>query len=128
LSAGKLCIVDVSQLRGGPSLILSGLILRKIFDHNQEEFRKTASKTIPTIAVVEEAQTVLNEKSSAAAPYIEWVKEGRKYDLGAMLITQQPGSIPTEILSQGDNWFIFHLLSATDLQNVRKANAHFSED
>jgi hypothetical protein len=45
-----------------------------------------------------------------------------------MLITQQPGSIPVEILSQGDNWFIFHLLSASDLQNVRKANAHFSDD
>jgi hypothetical protein len=128
LAAGKLCIVDVSQLRGGPSLILSGLILRKIFDHNQEEFTKAASKTIPTIAVVEEAQSVLNENSSASAPYIEWVKEGRKYDLGAVLITQQPGSIPTEILSQGDNWFLFHLLSASDLTNVHRANAHFSDD
>jgi hypothetical protein len=128
LSAGKLCIVDVSQLRGGPSLILSGLILRKIFDHNQEEFTKADSKTIPTIAVVEEAQSVLNEKASASGPYIEWVKEGRKYDLGAVLITQQPGSIPTEILSQGDNWFIFHLLSASDLGNVNRANAHFSDD
>jgi hypothetical protein len=128
LAAGKLCVVDVSQLRGGPSLILSGLILRKIFDHNQEEFTKAESRTIPTIAVVEEAQSVLNEKASASAPYIEWVKEGRKYDLGAVLITQQPGSIPTEILSQGDNWFIFHLLSESDLGNVHRANAHFSND
>jgi len=128
LSAGKLCVVDVSQLRGGPSLILSGLILRKIFEHNQEEFTKADAQTIPTIAVVEEAQSVLNDKASASAPYIEWVKEGRKYDLGAVLITQQPGSISTEILSQGDNWFIFHLLSAADLTNVHRANAHFSDD
>ncbi len=128
LSNGKLCIVDVSQLRGEASLILSGLILRRIFDHNQEEFTNAESKTIPTIAVVEEAQSVLNDRSSAAAPFIEWVKEGRKYDLGALLITQQPGSIPVDILSQGDNWFVFHLLSATDLQNVKKANAHFSDD
>jgi len=128
LADGKLCIVDVSQLRGGPALILSGLVLRKIFDRNQEEFTKAEPKTLPTIAVVEEAQAVLNEKASASAPYIEWVKEGRKYDLGALLITQQPGSIPTEILSQGDNWFVFHLLSAADLQNVKRANAHFSDD
>jgi hypothetical protein len=78
--------------------------------------------------VVEEAQSVLNDEDSAAGPYVEWVKEGRKYDLGAVLITQQPGSIPTEILSQGDNWFLFHMLSAADLQNVQRANAHFSED
>lgn len=128
LSHGKLCIIDVSQMRGGQSLVLSGIILRRIFEKNQEEFTKAESKTVPTIAVVEEAQSVLNEKSQAAEPYIEWVKEGRKYDLGALLITQQPGSIPVEILSQGDNWFIFHLLSATDLMNVKKANAHFSED
>jgi uncharacterized protein len=128
LSQGKLCVIDVSQMRGSQSLILSGLILRRIFDRNQEEFTKFEPRTIPTIAVVEEAQSVLNEKASASDPYIAWVKEGRKYDLGALLITQQPGSIPVDILSQGDNWFIFHLLSSTDLTNVRKANAHFSED
>ncbi len=128
LSQGKLCVVDVSQMRGNQALILSGLILRRIFDRNQEEFTKAEPKTIPTIAVVEEAQSVLNERATASEPYIAWVKEGRKYDLGAVLITQQPGSIPIDILSQGDNWFIFHLLSSTDLTNVHRANAHFSED
>jgi hypothetical protein len=128
LAQGKLCVVDVSQMRGGQSLVLSGLILRRIFDKNQQEFTAADPKTIPTIAVVEEAQSVLNEKASASEPYIAWVKEGRKYDLGALLITQQPGSIPVEILSQGDNWFIFHMLSAADLGSLKKANAHFSDD
>jgi hypothetical protein len=31
-------------------------------------------------------------------------------------------------LSQGDNWFVFHLLSESDLLHVRAANAHFSRD
>ena len=128
LSEGKLCVIDVSQMRGGQSLVLSGLILRRIFDRNQQEFTAAEPKTIPTIAVVEEAQSVLNENAPAAEPYIAWVKEGRKYDLGALLITQQPGSIPVQILSQGDNWFIFHLLSAADLTSVKRANAHFSDD
>jgi len=128
LSEGKLCVIDVSQMRGGQSLVLSGLILRRIFDRNQQEFTEADPKTIPTIAVVEEAQSVLNENAPAAEPYIAWVKEGRKYDLGALLITQQPGSIPVEILSQGDNWFIFHLLSAADLTSLKRANAHFSDD
>lgn len=128
LSRGKLCIVDISRMRGPQSLILSGLILRRIFDRNQEEFTKAEPKTIPTIAVVEEAQAVLNERVTASEPYISWVKEGRKYDLGALLITQQPGSIPVDILSQGDNWFIFHLLSSADLVTLQRANAHFSAD
>lgn len=128
LAAGKLCVVDVSQMRGSQALMLSGLILRRIFDRNQEQYTAAEPKTIPTIAVIEEAQAVLNERGTTAEPYVTWVKEGRKYDLGALLITQQPGSIPPEILSQGDNWFIFHLLSSADLASVRHANAHFSDD
>lgn len=129
LKDGKICIVDVSQLRGTPALVLSGLILQRIFDHNQDEFTKAVPETIPTLAVVEEAQSVLGSGgSSGEGPYVSWVKEGRKYDLGAVLITQQPGSISHEILSQGDNWFIFHLLSAGDLVSVKRANAHFSDD
>jgi uncharacterized protein len=128
LSHGKLCVVDVSQLRGAQAMILSGLILRRIFDRNQHEFTEPNARTIPTIAVIEEAQSVLVEGAVSAEPYIAWVKEGRKYDLGAVLVTQQPGSIPVEILSQGDNWFIFHLLAAADLYSLSKANAHFSTD
>jgi hypothetical protein len=128
LSQGKLCVVDLSQMRGAQAMILGGLVLRRIFDRNQEEFTKPHSQTIPTIAVIEEAQSVLVEGAVSAEPYIAWVKEGRKYDLGAVLITQQPGSIPVEILSQGDNWFIFHLLAAADLNSLSKANAHFSTD
>lgn len=128
LKEGKLCVIDVSQMRGGQALVLSGLILRRIFDRNQAEFTEANPETIPTIAVVEEAQSVLTDREGASEPYVAWIKEGRKYDLGALLITQQPGSIPVEILSQGDNWFIFHLLSAADLTTLKRANAHFSDD
>jgi hypothetical protein len=129
LREGKICVIDVSQMRGTPALVLSGLLLQRIFDHNQEEFTKAIPETIPTLAIVEEAQSVLGSiGSSGEGPYISWVKEGRKYDLGAILITQQPGSISHEILSQGDNWFVFHLLSSGDLFALKKANAHFSDD
>jgi hypothetical protein len=128
LQKGKLCVVDISQMRGTQGMILAGIILRTIFNHNQEQFTEAEPETIPTIAVVEEAQSVLDDRSSASEPFIAWVKEGRKYDLGAMLITQQPGSISTDILSQGDNWFVFHLLSAADLSVLHKANAHYSDD
>jgi hypothetical protein len=129
LAEGKICVVDLSQMRGSGGLVLSGILLQKIFDHNQTEFTKKEANTIPTIAVVEEAQSVLGQGSTGGeGPYVAWVKEGRKYNLGALLITQQPGSISSEILSQGDNWFIFHLLSSGDLMAVKKANAHFSDD
>ncbi|MBE0447584.1 MAG: ATP-binding protein [Actinobacteria bacterium] len=85
-------------------------------------------EVIKVIAVIEEAQSVLPRNLSDTSPFVTWVKEGRKYDLGCILITQQPGSIASELLSQGDNFFAFHLLSANDLKALQVANAHFSND
>jgi uncharacterized protein len=133
LRAGKLCVVDISQLRGQRGLQLASIILAEIFAHNQREFTKAIPHNVPCIAVIEEAQAVLGAGGSGSAsaedsPFVSWVKEGRKYGLGAVLVTQQPGSIPAELLSQGDNFFVFHLLSAGDLTALKRANAHFSDD
>ena len=128
LGEGKLCVVDISRMRGAQGLALAGVILSHLFDHNQEQFTQRESRTIPTIAVIEEAQSVLGSGAGSEGPFVSWVKEGRKYDLGAVLVTQQPGSLPGELLSQGDNWFIFHLLSSGDLRALKNANAHFSDD
>ncbi|MGI5133183.1 ATP-binding protein [Pseudonocardia sp. CA-107938] len=129
LRDGKLCVVDISQMRGPQGLRLAGIVLSHIFEHNQEQFTASRPRTIPTIAVIEEAQSVLGGGSEKEdGPFVSWVKEGRKYDLGALMITQQPGSIPAELLSQGDNFFVFHLLSQGDLASLKRANAHFSDD
>ncbi len=131
LADGKLCVVDISQMRGQRGLHLAGLILADIFAHNQEQFTNAEPRTIPVIAVVEEAQSVLGAAGQGQAedgPFVSWVKEGRKYGLGAVLVTQQPGSMPAELLSQGDNFFVFHLLAADDLFALKRANAHFSDD
>ena len=55
LRAGKLCVFDLSQMRGTQGFALSGIILRQIFSNNQNEFTSAQPNTIPTIAVIEEA-------------------------------------------------------------------------
>lgn len=128
LIKGAVCVVDISLLKGKVPLILSGLILRNIFERNQRQFTETDSKSIACNALIEEAQSVLRQKDDADEPYVEWVKEGRKYDLGAILVTQQPGSIPKELLSQADNFFVAHLLAEVDLWALKAANGAFSDD
>jgi hypothetical protein len=62
------------------------------------------------------------------SPFVEWAKEGRKYNLGAILVTQQPGAISDQLLSQGDNFCALHLISSADLDALKRNNAHFSDD
>src|SRR5260370_35679997 len=102
-------------MRGAQGLALAGVILKHIFEHNQDEFTKKDSRSVPTIAVIEEAQSVLGSSAGQGeGPFVAWVKEGRKYDLGAVLVTQQPASIPPGTLSQGSNGCTFHLLPEGD--------------
>jgi len=105
---------------------IAGLLMRKIFSYNQENF--TGESPIPVISIIEEAQSVLGKNLEESSPFVEWVKEGRKYDLGAILVTQQPSSISSELLSQADNWFSFHLLSEGDAGTLGKYNSHYSHD
>jgi DNA helicase HerA-like ATPase len=129
LRTGSVVVVDISLLSSAAGNMLSGLMLRRIFAHNQENF--TAGEEhpiIPAIAIVEEAQSVLGRNLDESSPFVEWVKEGRKYELGAILITQQPGSMAPELLSQADNWFCFHLLSEGDAGTLGKYNSHYSDD
>ena len=125
LQEGKVVVVDLSLMSARGAEAVAGLMLKKIFSHNQEGF--TENNVIPVIAVIEEAQRVLGGKLSETSPFVEWVKEGRKYDLGAILVTQQPGALADELLSQVDNWFCFHLLSRGDAAVLEKYNSHFSQ-
>ena len=127
LSRGAIVILDLSLLSTTAGNNLAGLLLRRLFSHNQENFTG-GQPIIPVVTVIEESQSVLGRNLDDSSPFVEWVKEGRKYELGAILITQQPGSMAPEIMSQSDNWFCFHLLSEGDAGTLGKYNSHFSDD
>ena len=130
LERGHIVIVDISLMASNHGRWVASLIMNEIFQRNQANFTAGArGELLNAVAVVEEAQTVLSGKRNEGETiFVEWAKEGRKYGLGGLFITQQPGAIPTELVSQGDNFFVFHLLSSDDLDSLKRANAHFSED
>lgn len=128
LAKGNIVVVDISLLGSAAGERVAALLLWEIFTNNQRTFASPGQPSLKTVAVIEEAQAVLSQHQSETSPFVQWVKEGRKYDLGAIMVTQQPGSIDTRLLSQGDNFFAFHLTSAADLGALERVNAHFSQD
>ena len=129
LKKGHVVILDISRIDTQTARFISSLIVENIFNENQDNFTKHGgSDLIKATFVLEEAHTVLSDQQKTPSAFVKLAKEGRKYGLGGIFITQQPGSIPTEIVSQGDNFFVFHLLSKTDLNSLSKSNAHYSND
>jgi DNA helicase HerA-like ATPase len=129
LRQNRVVVVDVSLLGSEDSLAVTGMLLRRIFQHNVRHLTDVAGPTVRCLAVLEEAQTMLSDRVlDDRNVFVRWVKEGRKYGLGCILVTQQPSSISSQIISQGDNFFVLHLLNEIDLQTLKKHNAYFSDD
>jgi hypothetical protein len=130
LKMGSVVVVDISILSDAIAGHIIELCLKKVFEYNQMKFMaEEDGNMITTVVVVEEAQNSLGTASmDETSPIVRWAKEGRKYNLGGIYITQQPSALAKELLSQGDNYFAMHLINHADLDSLNKVNAHFAED
>jgi DNA helicase HerA-like ATPase len=129
LRQGRIVIADTSLLGSEEAFSVSGLLLKRLFDYNRRHFTDPTRSVVRCLAIIEEAQAVLSSRDiDDRNIFVRWVKEGRKYDLGVILVTQQPGAIADQIISQGDNFFVLHLLNDADLATLKRHNAYFADD
>jgi hypothetical protein len=108
--------------------IISTILVRKLFDNNKAQFTSDNSKdVINAVIFVEEAQNVLSEEfvKSNANPFVRVAKEGRKFGLGLVAITQRPSAISEEIRTQAENFFAFHMGNSDDIKALIKSNINY---
>ena len=116
--------ITILDLSGVPVSILMGLIgvlLRLLFDALfWARYLPEGGRMRPLLFVLEEAHAYLNSgnEGAAAAAARRIVKEGRKYGLGAMIVSQRPAEIDPTILSQCGTMFAMRLSNATDRSHV----------
>jgi len=108
--------------------IISTILVRKLFENNKANF--TADKpedVINTVMFVEEAQNVLSDElvKSNANPFVRVAKEGRKFGIGLVAITQRPSAISEEIRTQAENFFTFHMGNSDDIRALVKSNINY---
>lgn len=70
---------------------------------------------------MEEAHNYLNQDGRALKIVQKIVKEGRKYGIGSMIVSQRPSEINSTILSQCGTFFALRLANATDRAHVTSA-------
>lgn len=122
-------VLDVSAMSGLDADAVVRAVLERLFQDRVEAFTQGPGGSRGVLLVMEEAQAVLPaERLDDRNIYVRWVKEGRKYGLGAVLVTQQPGAVSPALVSQGDNFFAMHLLAERDLRTLGQANAHYTPE
>lgn len=120
--AKPIAILDLSGIPPTIQSELVGAVLRVVYDalfwaRNIPE----GGRERPLLIVLEEAHAYLDQKQSAATAVRRIAKEGRKYGIGMMLVSQRPAEIDQTILSQCGTIFALRLSNSIDRSHVKSA-------
>lgn len=119
--------VTVLDLSGVPSTVLVrliGAILKVIFDGLFWAREKSEGGVRrPLLVVMEEAHRYLSRETDSPAREMvqRIVKEGRKFGIGAMVVSQRPTEVDETILSQCGTFIALRLSNAGDRAKVQAA-------
>ncbi|MBU0673148.1 MAG: ATP-binding protein [Proteobacteria bacterium] len=119
--------VTILDLSGIPADILQttiGALLRLLYEalfwaRNLSQ----GGRHRPLLVVMEEAHIYLNDDLKGMASKIvqRIVKEGRKYGIGGMIVSQRPSEINPTILSQCGTFFALRLTNGSDRKHITSA-------
>lgn len=123
--------ISVFDLSGIPPVIvddLVGAVLRILYDALfWGRFKQEGSRRRPLLIVLEEAHSYLGaqtpgtpSKNRAAIAARRIAKEGRKYGVGLMLVSQRPSEIDSTILAQCGTTVALRLTNDSDQSQVSK--------
>ena len=120
----NLRIIDISGLPNEVAGPLTALIARLLFQYKLWQTREEREKD-PVLFICEEAHRYVPNHGEAqykeAQEAVRRIaKEGRKYGIGLMLVSQRPSDVEATVLSQCNSWIILRLTNSSDQEHVSK--------
>jgi DNA helicase HerA-like ATPase len=116
-------VIDFSEVPADILPVIIGLVARIIY---QVQFWTSPENRRPIALVCDEAHLYLPRKEGnpverrAVEAFEKIAKEGRKYGVALMIVSQRPSDVSTTILSQCNNIISLRLTNADDQATVRK--------
>lgn len=117
-------IVDLSGLPNEVAGPLTGAIARLLFQYKLWQTAAERQRD-PVLLVCEEAHRYV--PASGAAEYQvaqtavrRIAREGRKYGVGLMLVSQRPSDIDPTVLSQCNSWVVLRLTNGQDQEHIQR--------
>ncbi|OLP44759.1 ATP-binding protein [Rhizobium oryziradicis] len=115
-------IIDISGLPTEVAGPLTAAIARLLFSYKLAQTREEREKD-PILVVCEEAHRYVPDRGeaqyAAAQDAIRRIaREGRKYGIGLMLVSQRPSDVESTVLSQCNSWVVLRLTNGRDQEHV----------
>ena len=116
-------IVDLSGVPPEVAGAASSAIARTLFSVKLWQKRKERENN-PVLLVCEEAHRYVPNRGEAQYEAAQdairrLAKEGRKYGIGLMLVSQRPSEVEATVLSQCNSWIVLRITNDSDRSHVK---------
>jgi hypothetical protein len=117
-------IIDISGLPNEVAGPLAAMLARLLFQYKLYQNTLERERD-PVLLVCEEAHRYVPDRGeaeyAAAQSAIRRVaREGRKYGIGLMLVSQRPADVEGTVISQCGTWLVLRLTNSADQQHVAR--------
>lgn len=117
-------ILDISGLPNEVAGPLAAMLARLLFQYKVYQTAEERRRD-PVVLVCEEAHRYVPDRGeaeyAAAQTAIRRIaREGRKYGIGLMLVSQRPADVESTVISQCGTWLVLRLTNAADQQHVSR--------
>ena len=127
---GHLNVMDLSSLDEYQIDAVVSHYLRRILEERKAARRGAGGYPTPIIIVIEEAHTLIPKDEDTLSRY--WAariaREGRKFGVGIVIVSQRPKKLDSDVLSQTNNKIILRMVEPSDISYVQAATEEMSED
>ncbi len=111
-------VIDISGLPNEVAGLLTAIIARLLFQYKLWQNRDEREQD-PILLVCEEAHRYVPnygeaQYKEAQSAIRRIAKEGRKYGIGLMLVSQRPSDVESTVLSQCNSWIVLRLTNSND--------------
>jgi DNA helicase HerA-like ATPase len=117
-------ILDISGLPNEVAGPLAAMVARLLFQYKVYQTTDERRRD-PVCLVCEEAHRYVPDRGDAEYAVAQTAirriaREGRKYGLGLMLVSQRPADVESTVIAQCGTWLVLRLTNAADQQHVSR--------
>ena len=124
-NSNNISIIDLSSMPFEVVSIVVSIVSRLIFDFSYHKMKAIGKNDTPFMIVYEEAHKYVPKNSESKFKNtriaVERIaKEGRKYGVSAMVVSQRPSELSSTVFSQCNNFIVMRLTNPEDQSYVKR--------
>jgi len=131
LKPGYVNVLNLSRVdEEAADVIVSHVLRTMLYERKKHKLGEKSRLQYPVLLVIEEAHILAPKDRDTSSKY--WLariaREGRKFGLGLLLVSQRPKILDPNVLSQANNMFILKIVEPSDQRHVQAASESLSDN